>query len=119
MKLDEKVIRRIVSWILMEAQSRTPGEEGRCQDFLRGIDLAFKPGDASQSLLVENATKNKEIDYTRFTIRESRAIMPLYEYKCPKCGREQAFLMKFEDPHPVCACSEGDPVDMERAISRT
>lgn len=43
--------------------------------------------------------------------------MPQYEYKCPECGREQIFLMKFNDPHPICACKEGDPPIMDRLLS--
>jgi len=45
--------------------------------------------------------------------------MPQYEYKCPECGREQTFLMKFNDPHPICACKEGDPPQMQKQISRS
>ncbi len=40
-----------------------------------------------------------------------------YEYKCPECKREQLFVMKLDDSHPVCACKEGDPVVMQRQIS--
>lgn len=43
--------------------------------------------------------------------------MPLYEYICPECKREQMLLMKFSDPHPLCCCKEGDPVEMQRQIS--
>ncbi len=45
--------------------------------------------------------------------------MPQYEYKCPECEREQTFLMKFKDPHPICACKEGDPPVMERTLSQS
>lgn len=44
--------------------------------------------------------------------------MPLYEYRCPKCGERTELMQKYSDPAPVCVCAEGAPVDMVRQISR-
>lgn len=43
--------------------------------------------------------------------------MPLYEYKCPKCQKELELMQKHNDPAPLCACEEGDPVEMIKQIS--
>ena len=46
--------------------------------------------------------------------------MPMYEYRCPKCGTEKELLQKFDDPAPTCpkeGCEQhGEP--MPRLISR-
>ncbi len=47
--------------------------------------------------------------------------MPMYEYKCPKCGHQEEKLQSFNDPAPNCEknCDEKKPVKMKRLISRT
>ena len=42
--------------------------------------------------------------------------MPLYEYRCPQCGRERDTLQKHTDPPPEC---EGCAVTMTKKISAT
>ncbi len=42
--------------------------------------------------------------------------MPIYEYKCEKCGRRFEFLQKFnEEPKTVCPCGDGGK--LKRVIS--
>jgi putative FmdB family regulatory protein len=47
--------------------------------------------------------------------------MPMYEYRCPKCGTELEQLQKFDDPAPACTkegCEDaGRP--MTRKVSRS
>lgn len=57
MKLDKSVIRAIES-IAWECTDRA-GDPDQLEEFLKNLDLVFKPGDASQSVLVENKAKPK------------------------------------------------------------
>lgn len=45
--------------------------------------------------------------------------MPLYEYKCPRCGRVDEVLQSFSAPPPECSCPGKLPVVMEKQISRS
>lgn len=40
--------------------------------------------------------------------------MPIYEYKCSKCGKQKEVFQKVDDPCPIC-CNEG----MKKQLSRT
>ena len=40
--------------------------------------------------------------------------MPLYLYKCPKCGAERELLQKHDEPNPFCHVCE---TLMEKEIS--
>jgi putative FmdB family regulatory protein len=42
-------------------------------------------------------------------------MMPIYIWKCPKCGRLKETLQKIDDPPPVC---EGCEAEMERVPQR-
>ena len=42
--------------------------------------------------------------------------MPIYEYKCPKCGHVFEKLMKFSDPNPD-KCPECEAPNPERQMS--
>jgi putative FmdB family regulatory protein len=46
--------------------------------------------------------------------------MPIYEYRCPRCGLELEQLQRMKDPPPNCErCSEkdGDEVPMTKLVS--
>lgn len=43
--------------------------------------------------------------------------MPIYEFQCPKCKKDLEVNQKMSDPAPLCACEEGDPVEMIKQIS--
>ena len=45
--------------------------------------------------------------------------MPIYEYECPKCKALYGILQKFNDPAPLCMCEDGDPVIMQRVLSKS
>lgn len=41
--------------------------------------------------------------------------MPIYEFRCPKCGHDTELIRKMDDPLPPCPeCSEPE---MDRLIS--
>ena len=40
--------------------------------------------------------------------------MPIYEYKCPCCGKEIELLQNYDDPEPDCDLCSGDDQDWER-----
>ena len=42
--------------------------------------------------------------------------MPLYEYECESCGKQQEILQKHYDPPPVC---EQCKYEMKKKISTT
>ena len=43
---------------------------------------------------------------------------PLYEFKCPECGKVDEVLCKYTDPEPDCeTCSTAIPVKMRRKMS--
>jgi len=44
-------------------------------------------------------------------------VMPLYEYKCPKCNKRMEVMQKFTDPSPLCMCCDGDPIEMKKQLS--
>ena len=52
MKLDQSVIDRLVR--LLPIPSDQEGARGHTKYILEHLDLVFKPGDSSQSILVEN-----------------------------------------------------------------
>lgn len=51
--------------------------------------------------------------------------MPIYEYRCPVCGKETEELAKFDDPDPSCpaGCTltsdPPQPVVMRKKVSRS
>lgn len=39
--------------------------------------------------------------------------MPIHDYKCVKCGKEEERLVKFSDAESqVCACEEESPMEI-------
>ena len=52
--------------------------------------------------------------------------MPLYEYKCERCGHQAEYLMGYDTPPPLCeVCDQNlngaDPVEpgMKKLVSRS
>ena len=47
--------------------------------------------------------------------------MPIYEYKCEKCGHEISKLVKMDAPAPACEkCAEaGEEQPMKKKVSET
>lgn len=60
MKLDESVIWSIENCAWQSCDRR--GDPDQLQEFLKNLDLVFKPGNASQSILVKNLHKNDNIE---------------------------------------------------------
>ncbi len=42
----------------------------------------------------------------------------IYDYLCPKCGRQIEIEQKLGSPPPIC-CEENCNIEMERLISKT
>lgn len=45
--------------------------------------------------------------------------MPIYDFKCEKCGKKKDELQKFEDPPPDCDVVEHGPMTKENYMPGT
>ena len=68
MKLDKSVVNTILSIAYHCDEFDLPYKV--FSEKIQEIDLVFKPGDASQSILVENVPKNKEVDWSEVYNKE-------------------------------------------------